>query len=569
MVKNHLKSVKDVTAPLNWKSSPDSPETQLAYVTQDEIDMMVDANIHGSMDGKPNVGPKGIISLDGAGSSYRGSRSSGSKSTSTSSGGYDTKGGPDVPSDEEKERNRREKERNRREYLAELERKHAAEDSAKEAAKKEKIRTENKRRIEEARKERAGEAIPTIAEERAASGQVDKVKKAVREAQLKRSGAARFYPEFAKDYDESYDSLNLTGKLENLSDRISDADLFLQNYINYPSILGMGVEMFKSFGLDKEKIMKKIMNKEPLSRNEEQAIAGLLAAQKRNANVIPKLGATFRWGFPGYKNLIMGSDEDFQGWKGFKTDKEYERMIDEYYEGKPGGLGDLFGLLEGRKEGEGDTLEELRDKLTSGEEHYLKTNRPDLYYKFNTPQTSGGIADLAGQQLMSTEGLGGEDLQRAKDFNQQVFNARNELDRQWGDDGQGGGQEVASMPTFTDVNNNGILDYLETAETGTTGTGITGTSAGNQLAFASPGKIGYMTPEGYQWGTTGEYSPYAEVNLQNIRNGGIVGLYNGGYLNNSNGVIGLDGGGYLDDYKAADSLMFKDPQEDEEWEYNV
>ena len=95
---------------------------------------------------------------------------------------------------------------------------------------------------------------------------------------------------------------------------------------------------------------------------------------------------------------------------------------------------------------------------------------------------------------------------------------------------------------------------------------------------ASAGKIGWVKPGinpatgvpwDYQWGTMGEYSPYAQVNLQNIRNGGIVGLYNGGYLNNSNGVIGLDGGGYLDDYRAADSLMFKDPQEDEEWEYNV
>jgi hypothetical protein len=47
---------------------------------------------------------------------------------------------------------------------------------------------------------------------------------------------------------------------------------------------------------------------------------------------------------------------------------------------------------------------------------------------------------------MSTEGLGGEDLQRAKDFNQQVFNARNELDRQWGDQGgQDGGQGIADL----------------------------------------------------------------------------------------------------------------------------
>jgi hypothetical protein len=66
-IKNYLKSVKDITAPLNWKSSPDSPKTQLAYVTQPEIDMLVKANIHGSMNGKPNMGPKGIISLDGMG----------------------------------------------------------------------------------------------------------------------------------------------------------------------------------------------------------------------------------------------------------------------------------------------------------------------------------------------------------------------------------------------------------------------------------------------------------------------------------------------------------------------
>ena len=66
-IKNYLKSVKDITAPLNWKSSPDSPPTQLAYITQPEIDMLVKANIHGSMKGKPNKGPKGIMSLDGMG----------------------------------------------------------------------------------------------------------------------------------------------------------------------------------------------------------------------------------------------------------------------------------------------------------------------------------------------------------------------------------------------------------------------------------------------------------------------------------------------------------------------
>ena len=64
-VKNFLGKVEEVKAPKTWKSSPDAPPTQLAYVTQPEIDMLVKANIHGSMKGKPNIGPEGILSLDG------------------------------------------------------------------------------------------------------------------------------------------------------------------------------------------------------------------------------------------------------------------------------------------------------------------------------------------------------------------------------------------------------------------------------------------------------------------------------------------------------------------------
>jgi len=56
-----------VTAPRRWQYRPDTEPTQLAYVTQPEIDLLVKANIHGSMDGKPNRGPKGIISLDSGG----------------------------------------------------------------------------------------------------------------------------------------------------------------------------------------------------------------------------------------------------------------------------------------------------------------------------------------------------------------------------------------------------------------------------------------------------------------------------------------------------------------------
>ena len=68
-VKNFIKNPKKITAPLNFQSSPDSPATTLAYVTKPEIDMLIKANIHGSMnDGMPNRGPMGIMSLDGGGS---------------------------------------------------------------------------------------------------------------------------------------------------------------------------------------------------------------------------------------------------------------------------------------------------------------------------------------------------------------------------------------------------------------------------------------------------------------------------------------------------------------------
>ena len=81
---------------------------------------------------------------------------------------------------------------------------------------------------------------------------------------------------------------------------------------------------------------------------------------------------------------------------------------------------------------------------------------------------------------------------------------------------------------------------------------------GNQFAFASPGQIGFYNPNinpatglpyGYQYGTYSDYAPFAQVK--------------------DGGIIGLDNGGYINDYQAADSLMFKDPQEEEEWEYNV
>jgi|TARA_R100001463_G_scaffold26788_1_gene62472 hypothetical protein len=67
-VKNYLGKQKEVKAPVKWKSSPDHPETELAYITKAEKDLLVKSDLHGSLKGGVNRGPSGIMSLNGYGS---------------------------------------------------------------------------------------------------------------------------------------------------------------------------------------------------------------------------------------------------------------------------------------------------------------------------------------------------------------------------------------------------------------------------------------------------------------------------------------------------------------------
>ena len=83
-VRNYLGKTEEVTAPKYWKSSKDSPETELAYITEAEKSLLLDANLHGSLkDGKPNVGASGLLSYDGWGDT----NSDGSSDTSGGNAG--------------------------------------------------------------------------------------------------------------------------------------------------------------------------------------------------------------------------------------------------------------------------------------------------------------------------------------------------------------------------------------------------------------------------------------------------------------------------------------------------
>ena len=77
-VRNYLGKTEEVKAPKYWKSSKDSPSTELVYITEAEKGLLADANLHGSLkNGKPNVGASGLLSYDGFGSTDPGQNRSG------------------------------------------------------------------------------------------------------------------------------------------------------------------------------------------------------------------------------------------------------------------------------------------------------------------------------------------------------------------------------------------------------------------------------------------------------------------------------------------------------------
>ena len=76
-MKNYLGKQPMVDAPKYWRSGPDAPPTELAYITDAEKDMIMKANLHGSLSQGPNEGPSGIMSLDSQGDYTRDLSSSG------------------------------------------------------------------------------------------------------------------------------------------------------------------------------------------------------------------------------------------------------------------------------------------------------------------------------------------------------------------------------------------------------------------------------------------------------------------------------------------------------------
>jgi len=88
-VKNYLGKQKTASnVPLRWKSGPNAPDTELAYITKAEKDLLLKKDIHGSLKNGPNTGPEGIMSLDSQGD-MGGSEDKGTNDDGSANSGYD------------------------------------------------------------------------------------------------------------------------------------------------------------------------------------------------------------------------------------------------------------------------------------------------------------------------------------------------------------------------------------------------------------------------------------------------------------------------------------------------
>jgi hypothetical protein len=74
---NYLGKQETVTVPKRWLSDPDHVVAELAYITPREAKVLLDLNLYGSLDGKPNNAPGGLPSLQGDMGSVGGGGSSG------------------------------------------------------------------------------------------------------------------------------------------------------------------------------------------------------------------------------------------------------------------------------------------------------------------------------------------------------------------------------------------------------------------------------------------------------------------------------------------------------------
>tara|TARA_R110000787_G_scaffold110945_1_gene219761 strand:+ start:5755 stop:7197 length:1443 start_codon:yes stop_codon:yes gene_type:complete len=369
---NFLGQQPEVTAPVRAQSHADSPPVQLTYITDAEKDLLVNANIHGSMNGKPNPGPAGLESLDDFFTKPGGGIGGGSTADTGGSGGS-YGGGEDFGSP----------------YGG-------------------------------------GSGSPP--------GSSD-------EGDVPYGGKPPPDDDDDDDDDNQGDSTPTTPKKPPpKTDEEKEATKAKKP-----------VDLLKV-------LQNKALGQKALSQQQLVRIANLLAANKKNSNVLNDEEESV---FSDIFNL-----DDIIG----KVDN-YRDNYPDYFEGKIPGTGAVVmgfadSLMAGNNRDDGKnllglgddgigslTLQGLNKALTSSEKQFLKNERPDLFYGTSSvpgfgAQTSGGLADLAS---LDAQKYANSDDPKLKAFANQIFAARADLDRMGKDmfgNTQGGGNQGGGGGAF-------------------------------------------------------------------------------------------------------------------------
>ena len=217
---------------------------------------------------------------------------------------------------------------------------------------------------------------------------------------------------------------------------------------SFPSFLNMGAAALK--GLDStNRFFKNLAEKGPggLDSKDKVILANLIAAGGLEGGIDFNKYTTEDVNFEQLKDSFETAAGDLK--EGVTIDGKtvsYEDLIDQYEDGKPGGVGDLFGLLDVRKEG--ITLEKLKDTLGSEGLAYLQANNPALYFK-----TFGVPATLAGTEMDKLAGMSLQGLTNSpedKKLAQMIVEARERLAEDRGGNQPQGIPSIPGIPSLPD-----------------------------------------------------------------------------------------------------------------------
>ena len=169
----------------------------------------------------------------------------------------------------------------------------------------------------------------------------------------------------------------------------------------------------------------------------------------------------------------------------------------------------------------GGIEDKIKEEMGSDIFNRLQMHSPEIYYPYQgMPQTSGGLESLGQEQTIDLSQFkrGTKEYEDAAAYNQMIFNARNELDRQWGDQGgQDGGQGIADLSPVAQLAATTTPEEVAAATVPAEVAAATTTPAATTTAMTTPTPFDYS-----QWPQfTSAYPGYNQYPWPNYVNQGL------------------------------------------------